>query len=111
MQDLCSAGIHKGLTFILLHADQIVARALNLAAQYRVMGVPQERILLRIPGSWEGIQAAKLLEAKGISTHVILVYRFASFVGRGQAGNDCRAMSCHVSVWEHARQECSMQVP
>ena len=58
-------------------ADQLVARALNLAAQYRDMGVTSERILMRIPGSWEGLQAAKQLEQQGVRTHIILVYRSA----------------------------------
>ena len=53
-----------------------MARALNLAAQYRDMGVGPERVLMRIPGSWEGIQAAKELEAQGIATHIILIYRY-----------------------------------
>ncbi|KAK9792691.1 hypothetical protein WJX73_002290 [Symbiochloris irregularis] len=68
------------------NTDQIVARALNLTAQYKDMGVPQERTLMRIPGSWEGIQAAKILESKGISTHIILVYSFAQAAAAAQAG-------------------------
>lgn len=58
-------------------AEKIVARAENVVVQYRDLGVPPERVLVRIPGSWEGIQAAKALEEQGIQTHIILVYRFS----------------------------------
>lgn len=37
--------------------------------------MPLERVLIRIPATWEGIQAAKALEAQGVATHLILVYR------------------------------------
>jgi hypothetical protein len=56
-------------------ADQVYARAQNLLAQYKDMGVPTNKIIIRIPGTWEGIQAAKKLEAEGIATHIILIYR------------------------------------
>lgn len=39
------------------------------------MGLPADKIIVRIPATWEGIQAAKKLEAEGIATHIILVYR------------------------------------
>lgn len=54
-------------------ADQIVNRGRNIKAHYDEMNV--DRYLLRIPGSWEGIQAVKQLEAEGIPCHVTLVYR------------------------------------
>jgi len=38
--------------------------------------VPKDRYLLRIPATWEGIQAAKQLEDAGIATHLVLVYRY-----------------------------------
>lgn len=56
----------------------MVSRAENILREYKEMGVSEERILIRIPGTWEGIQAAKHLEAKGVQTHVILIYRSAS---------------------------------
>ena len=32
-------------------------------------------MLIRLPATWEGIQAAKQLENEGIATHVVLIYR------------------------------------
>lgn len=53
--------------------EAIVKRAQNIKAHYDDMKV--ERFLVRIPGSWEGIQAVKELEAQGIPCHVTLIYR------------------------------------
>ena len=58
---------------VFLPVEQIVSRAKNIKAHYDDMGV--DRFLVRIPGSWEGIQAVKQLEADGIPCHVTLVYR------------------------------------
>ena len=55
----------------------IVERAEGLLALYEEMGVPRDRVLVRVPATWEGIQAAKALEAQGVATHLILVYRRA----------------------------------
>jgi transaldolase len=63
----------------------MVSRAENLLKEYKEMGVTQDRILVRIPGTWEGIQAAKVLESKGVQTHVILIYRSAAFLDRCRA--------------------------
>ena len=43
--------------------------------EYELLGVPLDRVLLRMPATWQGIQAARQLEAEGINTHLVLVYR------------------------------------
>ncbi len=48
---------------------------MNLVQQYQDMGSDISRIIFRIPATWEGIQAAKDLEARGIATHIILINR------------------------------------
>ena len=37
-------------------ADKLVARGRNLISMYEEVGVPRNRVLLRIPATWEGIQ-------------------------------------------------------
>ncbi|CAL5225633.1 g8489 [Coccomyxa viridis] len=66
--------------------DALVKRAQNLLVQYKEMDIPQERVLLRIPGTWEGIQAAKQLEDQGVATHIILVYSLVQAIAAAQAG-------------------------
>ncbi len=42
---------------------------------YGDVGVGRDRVVLRIPATWQGIQAAKVLEGEGIACHLVLVYR------------------------------------
>ena len=63
------------LDILALHTGKITRRVLNLVQQYQDMGSDISRIIFRIPGTWEGIQAAKDLEAQGIATHIILINR------------------------------------
>ncbi|KAK9809892.1 hypothetical protein WJX72_001155 [[Myrmecia] bisecta] len=66
--------------------DGLVKRAKATCEQFQSMGVSTDRLLIRLPGTWEGIQAAKSLEQEGIATHVILVYSFVQAVAAAQAG-------------------------
>ncbi len=42
---------------------------------YREMGLAQERLIFRLPATWQGIQACRKLEAQGVATQIFLVYR------------------------------------
>ena len=49
----------------------------NLISAYEQAGVNKERILVKIASTWEGIQAAKVLEAEGIHCNLTLMFHFA----------------------------------
>lgn len=66
--------------------DAIVARGKHLIALYNELGVAKDKVIIRIPATWEGIQAAGKLEVEGIATHLILVYSFVQGVAAAQAG-------------------------
>ena len=74
-----------------------MTRAQGLLKKYEQMGISKSRILLRIPGTFEGIQAAKQLEAQGIQTHIILVYRCVTgttfFLGTNPAQSTTKLVS------------------
>ena len=64
-----------------------VARAERIVALYRAEGVDVEkRLLIKIASTWEGIQAARQLEAQGIHTNLTLLFAFAQAVACGDAG-------------------------
>ena len=64
-----------------------VARADRIVALYRAEGVdPEKRLLIKIAATWEGIEAARLLEQKGIHTNLTLLFSFAQAVACGAAG-------------------------
>jgi transaldolase len=54
--------------------DATIAKGRDLIAQYEAAGVSRERILIKIAATWEGIQAAKVLEQEGIHTNLTLVF-------------------------------------
>ena len=64
-----------------------VARADRIVALYRAEGVDVEkRVLIKIAATWEGIEAARVLERKGIHTNLTLLFAFAQAVACGAAG-------------------------
>jgi len=66
--------------------DATVARARHIMALYQAQGVGPERVLIKIAATWEGIQAAAVLEQEGIHTNLTLLFSFAQAVACGQAG-------------------------
>jgi transaldolase len=64
-----------------------VARAERIVALYRAEDIDTEkRLLIKIAATWEGIEAARQLEQKGIHTNLTLLFSFAQAVACGAAG-------------------------
>ncbi|URD82673.1 Transaldolase [Musa troglodytarum] len=64
----------------------IVRKVHRLLQLYYELEVPSERLLFKIPSTWQGIEAAKLLESEGIQTHLTFVYSFPQAAAAAQAG-------------------------
>ena len=56
------------------NTDETIAKAKELLALYKEYGINQDRILIKIASTWEGIQAAKTLEAEGIHCNLTLLF-------------------------------------
>ena len=52
-----------------------VERARSLIALYEAAGIARERVLIKIASTWEGIQAARALQAEGIRCNLTLLPR------------------------------------
>lgn len=63
-----------------------VERARSIIAMYESLGVSKDRILIKLAGTWEGIQAARILEAEGIQCNITLVFSFLQAAAAAQAG-------------------------
>ncbi len=64
-----------------------IARARRITQLYQAQGVDtQQRVLIKIAATWEGIQAAQVLEREGIHTNLTLLFAFAQAVACAQAG-------------------------
>jgi transaldolase len=64
----------------------IVNEVHQLLGLYDEVEVPRDRLLFKVPATWQGIEAVRQLEAEGIQTHVSLVYSFAQASAAAQAG-------------------------
>lgn len=51
-----------------------ITKAKHLIALYESQGVDRKRVLIKLAGTWEGIQAAKALEAEGIHCNMTLLF-------------------------------------
>lgn len=63
-----------------------VAKAQRLIALYEAGGVARERILIKLASTWEGIQAARVLQREGIQCNMTLLFAFCQAVACGDAG-------------------------
>ncbi|HUG23241.1 transaldolase [Piscinibacter sp.] len=63
-----------------------VARAHRIIALYEEAGIERERVLIKIASTWEGIQAARILEHEGIHCNLTLLFSFCQAVACGDAG-------------------------
>lgn len=63
-----------------------VARARRIMALYEASGIPRSRVLIKMAATWEGIQAARILEHEGIHCNLTLLFSFCQAVACGEAG-------------------------
>ncbi|MDP9044480.1 MAG: transaldolase [Pseudomonadota bacterium] len=62
-----------------------IAKGHRLIALYEALGVPRERILIKLASTWEGIQAARTLQHEGINCNMTLLFSFCQAVACGEA--------------------------
>jgi len=63
-----------------------IAKARELIALYEAADIPRERILIKIASTWEGVQAAKVLEKEGIHCNMTLLFSLAQAVACAEVG-------------------------
>lgn len=64
-----------------------IAKAKHLIELYQSVGIPKERILIKIASTWEGIQAARELERdEQIHCNLTLLFGFGQAVACAEAG-------------------------
>src|SRR5262245_33821672 len=63
----------------------MVERSRWLITHFDRGGAPRSRVLMRVPGTWEGIRAAEALEREGIHTIVTLVFGMHQSVAAAEA--------------------------
>lgn len=63
-----------------------VTRARRIIALYREQDIGRNRVLIKIASTWEGIQAARILEQEGIRTNLTLLFAMPQAVAAAVAG-------------------------
>ena len=78
-----STEVDSDLSF---NTEATVEKAKQIINSYEQSGVLKNRILIKIAGTWEGIQAVKKLEAEGISCNCTLIFSLTQAIACAEAG-------------------------
>ncbi len=78
-----STEVDSDLSF---NTEATVEKAKQIINSYEQSGVPKNRILIKIAGTWEGIKAVKKLEAEGISCNCTLIFSLTQAIACAEAG-------------------------
>ena len=62
-----------------------VEKARRIIALYEALGISRERILIKIACTWEGTQAARVLELEGIHCNMTLIFDLPQAIAASQA--------------------------
>lgn len=66
--------------------EATIAKARRIIELYKEVGVDKSRILIKIAATWEGIQAAQVLEQEGITCNLTLIFSIAQAIACAEAG-------------------------
>ncbi|MBM5809082.1 MAG: transaldolase, partial [Cyanobacteria bacterium M_surface_9_m1_291] len=66
--------------------EATIAKARKLIGLYNSAGIGNDRVLIKIASTWEGIRAAEQLEREGIHCNLTLLFGFAQAVACAEAG-------------------------
>jgi len=63
-----------------------IQKAREIIAAYETAGISRKRVLIKIASTWEGIQAAKALQAENIACNMTLLFSLTQAVACANAG-------------------------
>ena len=97
--DMLSVNIGKGILKIVpgristevdarlsYDTEKSVIKARQLIKKYNDAGIKNNRILIKLASTWEGIRAAEILEKEGINCNLTLLFSFAQARACAEAG-------------------------
>ncbi len=67
-------------------AEATVQKARYLIGLYEKVGIPRERVLIKIASTWEGARAAEVCEKEGIHCNLTLMFSLAQAIACADAG-------------------------
>jgi transaldolase len=66
--------------------EATITKARKLIGLYNAAGISNDRVLIKVASTWEGIRAAEELEKEGIHCNLTLLFCFAQAVACAEAG-------------------------
>ncbi len=66
--------------------EATIHKARKLIGLYNELGVHKDRVLIKVASTWEGIQAAEILEKEGIHCNLTLLFNFCQAAACAEAG-------------------------
>lgn len=66
--------------------ETTIKKARRIIELYKEAGIDKSRILIKIASTWEGIQAAKVLEKEGITCNLTLIFSIAQAIAVAEVG-------------------------
>ena len=66
--------------------EATIAKARKIIAKYNQDGISNDRVLIKIASTWEGIKAAEVLEKENIHCNLTLLFNFYQAVACAEAG-------------------------
>ena len=63
-----------------------VAKARQFIQMYADAGVPRDKVLIKIAATWEGVEAARVLQAEGIDCNLTLIFNRTQALACSEAG-------------------------
>ena len=68
------------------NTDASIQKARELIALYKKQGIHNDRVLIKIAATWEGIKAAEVLEKEGIQCNLTLLFSLTQAIACAEAG-------------------------
>jgi len=78
-----STEVDASLSF---NVDKMVAKGKKIISLYNEAGVSNDRVLIKLASTWEGIKAGEILEKEGINCNLTLLFSFAQARACAEAG-------------------------
>ncbi|MCX5495950.1 transaldolase [Kaistia dalseonensis] len=78
-----STEVNADLSF---DTEASLKKARAIIATYEELGIPREKILIKLASTWEGIRAAEILQKEGIDCNLTLLFSIAQAVACADAG-------------------------
>ena len=66
--------------------EAMIAKARKLIGLYKERGIGHERILIKLASTWEGVEAARVLQREGTDCNMTLMFSLAQAVAAAEAG-------------------------